>query len=171
MENKLLSMCCVVLGLGLAVSAMAMDHSKMTGEMDHSKMDHSKMDGAMEHSVRMGDMIHESTVDGYKISYHLIDNMAQMAKMKDMKGHDMSQMKSHHLMAYIVDPAGKPVADGKVGYKVTGPGGTDQTAMTMGMTGGFGADVDLKAKGTYTIKTKAVAGEAKLLDEFSYEVK
>ena len=152
--------------LALAAPALAMDHSKMKGDMDHSKMK-----GDMDHSDHQGKMIHEATVDGYQLAYHLMDNMAAMAKMDDMKNHDMSKMKSHHLMLYIADSSGKAVAEGKVGYKVTGPDGTDQQAMAMAMSAGFGADVDFKAKGTYTIKTKAVAGEAKLMDKFTYEVK
>ncbi|MDF1552614.1 MAG: hypothetical protein P1P84_06100 [Deferrisomatales bacterium] len=168
--------CTTVTILALAAPVLAMDHGKM-GDMDHGKtgaMDHSKM-GDMDHSEHQGEMIRETTVDGYQLAYHLIDNMAAMAKMDDMKGHDMSKMKSNHLMLYIVDGSGKAVAEGKVGYKVTGPDGKDQQTMAMamrsGMSAGFGADVDFKAKGTYTIKTKAVAGETKLMDEFTYEVK
>jgi len=155
----------VLVALALAGPAMAMDHSKMHGEMDHGKM------AGMDHSQMKGEMIHQSTVDGYKVMYHLIDNMAEMAKMGDMKGHDMSQMKSNHLMVYIVDAGGKAVSKGKVGYMVTGPDGVEQKVMAMAMTGGFGADVDLKLKGAYTIKTKAIAGESQLVDEFTYEVK
>jgi hypothetical protein len=140
----------------------------------------------------MGEMIHESTVEGYQFAYHLIDMKARMAAMKGSgtkgsgtkgsdtkgsgtkgsatKGYDMSQMKSHHLMVYIMGPEGKMITGAKVGYKVTGPDGADQKTMAMGMKGGFGADVDLEAEGTYQIKTKAVAGGVKLIDEFKYEV-
>ena len=40
----------------------------------------------------------------------------------------------------------------------------------MGMSDGFGADVDFKAPGAYIVRTKAVAGSTTLLDEFTYEV-
>ena len=39
------------------------------------------------------------------------------------------------------------------------------------MKGGFGADVDVEAAGTYEIKAKALAGDQKLIDELRYEVK
>ena len=43
--------------------------------------------------------------------------------------------------------------------------------MTMGMQGAYGANVDFKNKGTYTIKAKFLAGDKKVFDKFSYEVK
>jgi hypothetical protein len=38
------------------------------------------------------------------------------------------------------------------------------------MKGGFGADVNLKEKGDYSIKTKVVTNGKILLSEFRYEV-
>jgi len=52
-----------------------------------------------------------------------------------------------------------------------GPADETQTVMAMAMSGGFGADIDLSEKGAYTIKAKAVAGEVKLVDEFTHSVK
>ena len=182
--TRTLWMLALTLGLCLPAFAGNMDHGSMKG-MDHGSMkdmDHGSMKGMemkgdheMDHEGHMGQEIHESEVDGYKFAYHTMDNAAAMEKMKDMKGmemkgHDMSQMKSHHLMLYIMGPDGKPVQDAKVGYKVEGPAG-EQKAMTMGMKGGFGADVDFKAKGTYEIKTKAMVGDKTLVDDFKYEVK
>jgi hypothetical protein len=157
-------------------SMKGMDHGAMKG-MDQGSMKGMEMKGGheMDHEGHMGQEIHESTVEGYRFAYHTMDNAEAMEKMKDMKGMsmkgmDMSQMKSHHLMLYIVGPDGKKVEDAKVGYLVEGPNG-EQKAMTMGMEGGFGADVDLKAKGTYEIKAKAIVGDKTLVDEFKYEVK
>ena len=42
--------------------------------------------------------------------------------------------------------------------------------MAMGMQGAYGADLDFKQNGSYTVKMKAVTGDQKLLDEFTYEV-
>jgi len=39
------------------------------------------------------------------------------------------------------------------------------------MKGAYGADVDIGEKGVYTVKTKAIIGDRKLFDEFSYEMK
>ncbi|MEW6486641.1 MAG: hypothetical protein AB1578_01845 [Thermodesulfobacteriota bacterium] len=121
---------------------------------------------------RHGDLIRESTVEGYALAYHLIDNAAQMqAAGVEMKGHDMSQMKSHHLMVYLAAPGGTPAAGARVGYLVRGPGGSEQKTMAAFMDGGYGADLELKTPGTYEITTRAVDGGKNLVDTFAYEVR
>jgi hypothetical protein len=124
---------------------MKMDHTKSAG--DHGK--------TMDHSQHMGEKIHESKVEGYQFSYHLLN---------------MEDREIHHMMVYILAPDGGKVEDAKVGYLVNGPDGTKQKMMAMGMKGAYGADLDFKQKGTYTVKMKAVTGDQKLLDEFTYEV-
>ena len=125
---------------------MKMDHSKSHG--DHGK--------TMDHSQHMGDKIHESKVEGYQFAYHLLN----------MKDRD-----THHMMVYILAPDGGKVEDAKIGFLVNGPDGTKQKMMAMGMQGAYGADLDFKQKGSYTVKLKAVTGDQKFLDEFTYEVK
>jgi hypothetical protein len=110
----------------------------------------------MDHTEHVGKKIHESTVQGYRLAYHLLD---------------LPNREAHHLMVYIVDPAGIAVTKAKVGYLVTGPDKAKQKAMAMGMKNAFGADVDMTVPGTYSIKTKALAGGKKLLDQFAYEMK
>ncbi len=148
-----------------------MEGHQMSGKTD-GKMDHSKMN-----SETMGDMIHESMAGGHMLAYHLIDNKAQMDKIKDMKGmkgmkmgSGAAQMKSHHLMTYPMKD-GKPLGGAKVGYQIEGPDGAKQQAMAMEMKGGYGADVELGKKGVYKIKMKAAKGDTKILDSFDYEVK
>ena len=115
------------------------------------KMDHTKSAGdqgkAMDHSQHMGEKIHESTVEGYQFAYHLLN---------------MEDRATHHMMVYILTPDGGKVEDAKVGYLVEGPGGTKQKMMAMGMQGAYGADLDFKQKGTYTVKMKAVSGRQKV---------
>ena len=165
MKKTLGSFAAALFGLALVMSAQAADMSHgghdMNMNMDqqgsgHQGMDHGQQDQAFRRAM----------VDGYQLAYELIDMKAGMA------GHAMpAEMKSHHLMVYIVDPQGQPVAHGKVGYLVTGPDG-EQKAMTMPMSGGYGADVDFEPVGTYTVKTKVVAPDGKkLMDEFTYEAK
>jgi hypothetical protein len=89
----------------------------------------------------------------------------------EMKGHDMAQMKSHHLMVYLTAPDGAPVAGARVGYLVRGPGGSEQKTMAAFMEGGYGADLELKAPGAYEITTRAVDGGKNLVDTFSYEAR
>ena len=60
--------------------------------------------------------------------------------------------------------------EAKVGYLVKGPENSSRKAMAMGMKSGFGADMNFKEKGTYTISTKVLAGGKKLTDRFTYNV-
>ncbi len=148
----------------LNIAALADDQGK---KMDHSKsadkqgmkMDHSQSAGdhgkAMDHSQHMGEKIHESKLDGYQFAYHLLN---------------MEDRGTHHIMVYIMSPDGGKVEDAKVGYLVNGPDGAKQKMMAMGMQGAYGADLDFKQKGKYTVKMKAVTGDQKFLDEFTYEV-
>jgi len=124
--------------------------------MDHSGHAGKESPAPMDHSGHIGERIHESTVEGYRLAYHLLALPGRSEK---------------HLMVYITDANGKPVADATVGYLVDGPDGTQQRVMAMGMKDAFGADVNFTAKGKYTVKSKAVFGETKLLDGFVFEVK
>ena len=109
-----------------------------------------------EHPDRPGIPIHESTVDGYRFDYVLYHFPAK---------------KTWHLMVSITAPEGARVDQGKVGFLVSGPDGSKQKGMAMGMKGAYGADMDFGEKGVYTVKTKAVFGDRKLFDRFKYEVK
>jgi hypothetical protein len=111
---------------------------------------------AEDHPDTPGVQIHSATVDGYKFDYMM---------------YDFPQRKTQHLMVSFKSPEGKPVLQGKVGFLVKGPDGGKQKAMTMGMKGAYGADMDFSQKGLYSIKTKAVVGDKKMFDQFDYEVK
>lgn len=115
-------------------------------------------------SGKFGDLFHESTVNGYMLSYYLMD----LRKQKDA---DQNMDKPHHIMVYIMDKAHKAVTKGKVGFLVKDGRGNSQKAMAMYMSEGFGITADMKEKGTYTIKVKALVGKDKLLDSFEYEMK
>jgi hypothetical protein len=124
----------------------------------------------MDHSGHLGVIIHESTIGGYGFAYHLIDIQKGAEEMKDMQGSKEADT-THHLMVYVKDPDGNDVEAAKLGYLVEGPDGAKQKLMTMGMQGAYGANVNFEVKGTYTVKTKFVVGDKKLLDRFNYEVK
>ena len=135
--------------------------------------DHGHGTEGMDHSAHTGENIHNAHKNGYTLSYHLIDMQAQMEAMKDhAQSHGSGNMDvTHHLMVYISDADGNPVNDAKVGYLVVNPDGTKQKLMSMHMKGGFGSDISFKQKGTYTIKTKALSGNTKIMDQFNYKVK
>ncbi|MBC2714469.1 MAG: hypothetical protein HF978_04085 [Desulfobacteraceae bacterium] len=115
--------------------------------------------------------IHEADINGYHFVYKLIDMKEKMKDMKDMD-HDMEKMTAtQHLMLFIKNAKGDAVEADKVGFLITGPDGKDQKVMTMGMSGGYGADVNLSLPGEYSVKAKALIGEQKLVDSFTYTVK
>ena len=115
--------------------------------------------------------IHEADIVGYHFAYKLIDLKEKMKDMKNMH-HDMEKMTAtHHLMLFIKNAKGDAVEADKVGFLITGQDGKGQKAMAMGMSGGYGADITLSQPGEYTVKTKAVMGEQKLMDSFIYTIK
>lgn len=142
--------------------------------MDHGKMDHSAT-AMKSDQARKGVLIRETTVDGYKLAYHLIDSMAEMnkagGKMAGMHDMEHGKMKSHHLMVFVSTAQGAPVTGGQAGYLVEAAGQETQKAMTMEMEGGYGADVDLKPGVAYTVKAKIMAGKSTLVDTFPFTLK
>ena len=124
----------------------------------------------IDHSGHIGAVVHESTIEGYSFAYHLIDLRKDADQMKDMESAKEADQ-THHLMVYVMDPQGRSVQEAKLGYLVEGPDGAKQKLMAMGMQGAYGANVDFKKTGVYTIKAKCVVDGKKLFDRFSYEVK
>lgn len=125
----------------------------------------------MSSSDKIGDLFHESMVDGYMFSYYLMD-------LRDQKDHDQKDKakkdmdKPHHIMVYIMDKDHKPVLEGKVGFMIKkGYKAPPQKAMAMYMSKGFGITADMKQKGVYSITAKALLGDAKLMDSFTHEMK
>lgn len=105
---------------------------------------------------RVGTQIHQSVVEGYRLEYRLVE----------LPGQEIL-----HLMVYIQDREGGNISQAKVGFLVIGPDESKQKLMAMGMKGAFGADVDFRKKGRYTIKIKAVTNKKALIDKFVYESK
>ena len=124
-------------------------------------------------SDKIGELVHESMVDGYMLSYYLMDLREQ--NTKDAAKHSahgkMEMDKPHHIMVYIMDKNHKPVAKGKVGFIIKNNEGKKQKAMAMFMSNGFGITADMKEKGVYAITTKAVFGKVKIMDNFNHEIK
>jgi hypothetical protein len=124
-------------------------------------------DMQMQDSKSVGKLIRETNIDGYHLSYRLIDMQAQMKN--ENQGMNMQGMNgTHHLMLTIQDAQGKIVDSAQAGYLIIGPDGAEQKVMTMGMNGSYGADVRLSQPGENTIKCKVTLGEKKLLDEFTF---
>lgn len=149
---------------------MMKEGSKAMEKMDHSGHGaHGEM-GSMGHADRAGDNIRNTTVDGYKLAYHLIDMREKMKAMKE-QGHT-HKMSSHHLMIYVNDPDGKPVGSAKAGFLVTAPNTPEQKVMGMAMgVGGYGGDLDFSTPGDYSVTSKIVIGDKTVKDSFTYSSK
>ncbi|MBI5205128.1 MAG: c-type cytochrome [Nitrospirae bacterium] len=126
---------------------------------------------------RPGKQIRRINLKGYTLTYHLLDLSEQAEMMKTMGGHSVLGMKkspdiTNHLMVYIENSDGK-VMQGDVAFLLIGPDGKDFRTMTMGMYGGYGADINMKLKGVYTIKAKIVIESrdiVRLEDEFTFQM-
>ena len=132
----------------------------------------------MEKSDKIGDLIHESIVNGYMLSYHFMDLRDKKTNDKDKAAmdasHDMTKKqmdKPHHLMVYIMDKNHNPILKGKVGFMIKDAQGNAQKEMGMFMSEGFGTTADMKKKGVYSITSKAIFGDKTLMDKFNYEIK
>lgn len=131
----------VLFSLPLQVVAQTQaDHGK--GSAGHTAMGGGK---AMMHGNSI--MLEEVTESGVKAMVHLNDVSAMMAKM----GHK----ENFHLMVGFTDVAtGKPLAEGSVALRITGPGQdkAGEPIALMAMAGQFGADISLPGKGAYTLE-------------------
>ena len=151
----------------LAGSAVAVGNKP-----EHDIDDHEKASMA-----RIGDLIHESVVDGYMLAYHILDLRDQKTDGMDKASMDRTFALTnenidnpHHLMLYIMDKNHKLILKGEVGFLIKDPEGNSQRITGIYMDRGFGATADMKSKGTYTIKAKAIIGGKELLDKFEYEM-
>lgn len=147
-----------------ASMAGAMDHSK--GDMANTPQSADKIDEVK----RLGVHIQTSNLDKVRFEYNLLEmKKAAVAKME--MDHSAGTLKSQHLMLFAADKMGKAISGAKVGYQVTGPDGKIQRAIAMAMTAGYGADVEMTAKGKYEVKTKLVKDDLQVVDTFTYEAK
>jgi len=122
---------------------------------------------SMMESNKIGELIRESAMDGYILSYHFMDLRVKKTNVQDKTAMD----KPHHLMVYITDKNNKPVLKANVGFMIKNAQGITQKAMGMFMSEGFGTTADMKQKGVYTIASKAILGDKKLIDKFEYEIR
>jgi hypothetical protein len=155
------------LALALAGSAAAADHSGHGGA--------AAVSTPAGQTAEPGVVIRTAGVEGYRLTYRLLNWKERNEAMKGMEGMEMAGMDNsgkatNHLVLQLAGADGKEVSGAKVGFQLTGPDGAEQKTLTMAM-GGYGADVTLKTKGIYTIKTKFVVGGKTGADTFTYELK
>ena len=169
---------CALVGcaFGPAFAQAGHDHNAMMqGSMPG--MSHESMSAtATTATVPQGVVIREAKVQGLSFVYRLYSWDERNILMKGMEGMVMPGMDAtgkatNHLMVFVKGDDGKDLSGGKVGFILTGPDKAEQKTLTMEMDGGYGADVALKAPGSYAVKTKAVFGDHTAADDFSYTVK
>jgi hypothetical protein len=128
-------------------------------------------------AARPGKQIREVNQADYILKYHLLNLAERDTMMKGMDNHSIVGMKkvpdrTNHLMIYIQKLDGT-IVPGNVAFLIKGPDDSDFSTMTMGMYGGYGADLALKLKGMYTIRSKISLGngrtQVKLDDEFTFQ--
>ncbi len=128
--------------------------------------------------ARPGKHIHQTTIKGYTLMYHIMNllernEMMEMMKSSSDLGINRSPDVTNHLMVYIMDSERK-IVPGTVLFHLINPEGKVSRTMTVGMYGGYGGDVILKQTGLHTIRTRIIletADNIKLEDEFTFEVK
>ena len=160
----------LALGALLALAAApssAADH----GSMDHEAMGHGTAPAAAAEPAPDSGAMRKTVVSGYTLTYTLLDMRKAMESGAMPMSHGAEKMKSHHLMVYALGPDGKPAASGQAGFLVVQPDKTEVKVMAMLMGNGFGADVDLAAKGDYAITAKIALGNVNLVDTFVHTVK
>ena len=117
---------------------------------------------------RSGTNIQNSTVEGYALSYYLLDMRANIAALKAAGKNYPGMDKAYHLMVYVTPPAGKKLEIGAIEFTITDSKGTKQTFSAMKMGDAFGADVAMPAAGKYGITARIVLSGKPLTDTFSY---
>ena len=122
---------------------------------------HPNHDGMqMNQAAMKGKLIRKTKINGYTLTYRLIDLHALMPNMANMAG-------TYHLMVTLTNPEGATIKKSFVGYLIKGPNGNVQKVMAMAMGDGFGANINLKTPGTYKIKVKALINDKPVIDAFS----
>lgn len=148
-----------------AAAAIAFAPAPAPAQMGHGPM------AAPKTALPEGAVIRTATVSGHTLTYRLYgweDRNKMMAGMQGMPGMDTTGAATHHLMVFVAGPDGKEVAGAKVGFHVIGPDNAERKTLTMGMFGGYGADVALGAPGEHSVRAKVVAGRTVLEDRFAY---
>lgn len=152
-----------------AIATFALSVPLMANAMEHDHTDHGVAQSAQsDHMMQSGSIAHKEVVDGVRVTFSVID---MRASMKDM--HAKGVMETHHLMLMFTDAkTGRHLNEGEVKIKVVAPDKSEQVKSLEGMSGHFGADFAMGAKGKYGIISKFRMKDGKVRSsKFWYEVK
>lgn len=143
-----------------------------------AKLEAAHAMAGMDSAEKPGKQIRKTSLNGYTLTYHLLDSSERREMIKHMGHHSVIGMSkndgvTNHLMLYIQKPDGT-IVTADVAFYLTGPDGKSVRTMTMGMNGGYGADTVMNLSGLYTIRTRIVLENANNLeseDHFTFTVK
>lgn len=148
----------LVVACSTAWASMDMDHSKSHKD-SHS---HDSMSGKMEHMEHKDEMkmpegmsMKTMNIDGYKVTFHIMDMFSYHNYMKNMghKGQMMDKDATHHIMMDITDKNGKKVENATVKVKVINSEKESQSKPMTSMMKNYGANFKMEHKGKYQIMT------------------
>lgn len=120
----------------------------------HNMMEHQGAMPAMNtQTIMLGD---EQTVEGVKGMAHIKDVGAMMAKMGKKENY-------HFMMMFSDAKTGAAMNEGTVAVKIVDPktGQAGEAIPLMGMSGHFGADITLPAKGEYQFQVGSKLADGK----------
>ncbi len=106
---------------------------------------------AMQKLMQQAKKIHESNVDGVRVTVLLV-NLKEAMQSKTLSG---NTKETHHLMVSFRDAASnKSLNEGRIRVKIVAPDKTEQTKELVDMSWHFGEDFSFTQKGKYGIMSK-----------------
>lgn len=117
--------------------------------------------------------VQSQTVEGFKITFEIMDMTAHMQHLKTSKGHgESAHSQSHTFMVAIQDTASKEIiSDAKVRYTIISPAGEKETGELKWSGDHYGGGFSPKEKGTYRVQLRVESGGMEREATFSYQIK
>jgi len=171
MANKVLVICFSVLWAAFLSSAAIAQH----GGHGHGESS-TPSPGMPSHETGAKSGSSRSvTVEGYKISFEVMDMSAHMA-MPGMKGHSQhgasGSSPGHSIMVTIQDTASKEIiSDANVTYTILSPSEKKETGKLEWSGDHYGANFNPKEKGAYRVQVMIHSGGMEREAKFQYEAK
>jgi len=118
----------------------------------------------------VGSIVHNDTQEGYRLSFQLMSSEEKRATLPNSQcAREYDAGPSHHMMLIVLSPTGAFVTDATVYFSVRKPDGSTRESLAVPMAGGYGVDVDMRAKGPYEVRAEIVIDGQKIVETFTYE--
>ena len=113
------------------------------------------------------------TVEGYKITFEVMDMTAHMSMpgMKETSHGSSEHSKSHAIMVRVQDETSKEIiSDANVQYTLVAPSGQNESGKLIWSGDHYAAGFSPKEKGSYRVKLKVRSGGMERDADFTYRV-